>query len=377
MRFSCTQENLNAGLHAVSHIASKSTTLPILSNVLISAKGGAIVLTTTNLEMGVSCTVRGKVEDEGVFTVQSKLLADFVHLLGSGKVDVQLTDDVIEVRGERSHTKMKGNHADEFPVIPQIRKQNGYSMAAQDLVNALSQVAFAASISESRPEISGVYCHFQEKTLTLAATDSYRLAEKVIAIENKGGNEREVILPARTVAELGRILSGPAGKEDAAVVEIYFEDNQVVCTCGDVELVSRIIEGQYPNYAQIIPVTRATRITADTAALIAAVRTAALFSRTGIFDITLELKQGGCTVRATNANLGENTSQFEAAVDGADVSIVLNYRYLLDGLQNVGTAQIQFDLTDASTATILRPAGGDEARAAAGSYTYLIMPIRQ
>src|SRR4030042_468099 len=200
MKITCTQENLNKGLSIVSHIASKSTSLPILNNVLIKAEKGVINLITTNLEMGISCLVRGKIEKDGVYTVGSKLLNDYIGLLPNEKIELGLKDDFLEIKATKQETKIKGNSAEEFPLIPQVEKKNPYICRVEDLIGAFSQVLFAVSVSETRPEISGIYLNFSNGILTLTATDSYRLAEKKIKVKEKAKEEKEVIVPARTIS---------------------------------------------------------------------------------------------------------------------------------------------------------------------------------
>jgi len=387
MKITCTQENLNQGLGFVSHIASKNTSLPILSNVLIKAEKGSLSLTTTNLEMGINCLVRGKIDKDGSYTVSSKLFNDYVSLLPNQKIEIELKDDFLEIKCEDQDTKIKGNSAEEFPLIPQVEKKNPYTCKISDLLNALSQVIFAVSISETRPEISGIYFNFSDNLLTLTATDSYRLAEKKIKLKEKGKEAKEVIIPARTIMELFRILSGLVGAGETTAeegnnnkLEIYFEDNQVLFVVNNVELVSRIIEGQYPNYKQIIPTSHKTRAIIGVADFIKAVKTAALFSRTGIYDINLEFKAGKFIVSSTNNQLGENKSKLESKIDGEDNKIIVNFRYLLDGLQNIDSSDVIFEMTDINNPCLLKPAESlDEKKQAieAEDYLYIVMPIKQ
>lgn len=387
MKITCTQENLNQGLGFVSHIASKNTSLPILSNVLIKAEKGSLSLTTTNLEMGINCLVRGKIDKDGSYTVSSKLFNDYVSLLPNQKIEIELKDDFLEIKCEDQDTKIKGNSAEEFPLIPQVEKKNPYTCKISDLLNALSQVIFAVSISETRPEISGIYFNFSDNLLTLTATDSYRLAEKKIKLKEKGKEAKEVIIPARTIMELFRILSGLVGAGETTAeegnnnkLEIYFEDNQVLFVVNNVELVSRIIEGQYPNYKQIIPTSHKTRAIIGVADFIKAVKTAALFSRTGIYDINLEFKAGKFIVSSTNNQLGENKSKLESKIDGEDNKIIVNFRYLLDGLQNIDSSDVIFEMIDLNNPCLLRPVESlDEKKEAIASedYLYIVMPIKQ
>ncbi|MBD3359432.1 MAG: DNA polymerase III subunit beta [Candidatus Buchananbacteria bacterium] len=387
MKITCTQENLNQGLNIVSHIASKNTSLPILNNVLIKAEKGILNLTTTNLEIGINCQIRGKIEKDGSYTVHSKLINDYVNLLPNQKVLLEQKDDNLEIKTEQQETKIKGNSPEEFPLIPQVTRSEVYSCKINEILKAFSQVLLAVSVSETRPEISGVYFNFKEDLLTLATTDSYRLAEKKIKLKEKVKTEKEVIIPAKTIQELFRILSNLTGQnervsdeESNSGLEIYFEDNQVLFVFDNVELVSRIIEGQYPNYQQIIPSDYKTKAIVNINDLIKATKTAALFSRTGIYDINLELDKNGVTVSSTNNQLGENRSKVESIVTGEDNKIIINYRYLLDGLQNIDASQLIFEMSDESNPCVIKPAESlpeGEEPIASEDYLYIIMPIKQ
>jgi DNA polymerase-3 subunit beta len=387
MKLTCTQENLKRGLNIVSHISSKNTSLPILSNVMIRAEKGILNLITTNLEMGIKCQVRAKIFKDGSYTANSKLLADFIGLLPNEKIDMELKDDVLEVWTENQETKMKGDSAEEFPLIPQVEKKTAYVCKIEDLLKAFTQVLFAVSVSETRPEISGVYFNFNNKELTVAATDSYRLAEKKIKLQSEAKEEKEVIIPARTIQELFRILSSISGlgvdeenPGDLDKIEIYFEENQVLFVFNGVELVSRIIEGQYPNYKQIIPTNYKTKAVVNIAEYVKAVKTASLFSRSGIYDVNIELKDGKLTVSSTNNQLGESKSKVGGKIEGDDNKVVINFRYLLDGLQNIDSTDVIFEMTDAANPCVLKPAESlDEKNEAiaAQDYLYIIMPIKQ
>ncbi|MDD2807243.1 MAG: DNA polymerase III subunit beta [Patescibacteria group bacterium] len=382
MKISCTQENLNQGLFVVSHLASKNSALPILNNILIKAQENSIKLSATNLEIGVTCEIRGKVEMEGDFTVQSKLLADYVNLLPKERIDLLVTDQdgqnpLLNIECKNYSTKINGQGATEFPLIPQISRVHSYSVDSQALRQAISQVIFAVSISETRPEINGVMFSLSPSELILAATDGYRLAEKTIKLDGKSkGGDQQVIVPTRTLQELQRILGSfkdPAAISDLKNIDIYLAENQVLFSFGGIELISRLVEGQYPDYRQIIPQQSTTKIVLSTADLISAAKTASLFARSGIYDINLSFSstKKEATVGAINNQLGENESTLSADISGSDNDIVVNYRYLLDALQNINSDQVEIKLIDSGSPCALRPAG------ASSDYIYIIMPIRR
>ena len=384
MRIYCTQENLNQGLFVVSHVAAKNTTLPILNNVLIQAFENAIKLSATNLEIGVSCIVRGKVEQEGEFTVQSRLLTDYIGLLPKERVDLSTAsgekenqDLALSVSCKNHKTKIKGQPATDFPLIPQINKKNLYVISSQKLRQAINQVIFAVSVNETRPEISGVLFNFTDHKLVLATTDSYRLAEKSIDLSKKSnGAVQQVIVPTRTLQELQRILGSfkdPAAISEIDEVEIYLAENQILFILGNIELISRLVEGKYPDYQQIIPQQSNTKVILNVSEFINATKTASLFTRSGIYDVSLEFlpSKKEVTISSANNQLGENVSGLSGESSGDNNNIVVNYRYLLDGLQNIDASQVEISVIDGSNPCVLRPVGKDT------DYLYIIMPIKQ
>lgn len=257
MKFVCTQENLTQGLSVVSHITNKSVNLPVLGNVLLKTEGGNLKLSATNLELAVSTIVRGKTEVEGEYTVPAKLLQEYVSLLPQGKVELEVLDEGLHISASGQETVVRGMTAAEFPLIPKLAKSGGIAFKAEDLRHGLSQVVFSVSTSESRPELSGVACWFGgilgKDRVAFVATDSYRLAERILKPKNES-KELKLIAPARAIVEIGRILS--SYKDELGVpedVEWVMTENQLVVSYGNTELVSRLIEGSFPDYQQIIP----------------------------------------------------------------------------------------------------------------------------
>jgi DNA polymerase-3 subunit beta len=389
VKFSCTQENLNQGLAVVSHIAGKNINLPILGNVLIQGGENKVLrFSTTNLEIAVNCIVRGKVEESGDFTVPSRLFADYVALLPKDRVDVAQTDNNVTVACGTYQTKMNGIPASEFPLIPSVDKKSTFSLKAADFRKAVSQVLFAVAPNESRPEISGVLFKFYPDSgdlkLNLAATDSYRLAEKQVQVSKSGSTEIQdpvsVIVPARTVSEIVRILGlykEGIGTEES--LEIGLGESQVVFTYDNVEVISRVIEGRYPDYRQLIPETVETEAVIRKDELQRAVKTASLFSRTGLNDVNVQVNEaeGKLKLSATNSQTGEHAVDLEAAVTGKDNQATLNFKYFLDGIGNMESDSVAVQMVDGNSPVMVRPTGGSEAVAGEPDYLYIVMPIRQ
>jgi DNA polymerase-3 subunit beta len=377
MKISTLQENFKNGLFVVSHIAGKNINLPILNNVMIEAKEKNIRLITTDLEIGIKCLVRGKIEQGGSFTVDSKIISEYISLLPNKKIDIEKKENKLLIKSENYKTNIKGQEADEFPLIPKIDRKTYYKINTDDFKKALSQVIFAVSTNETRIELSGVLFNFNKNKLILAATDSYRLAEKEINIttNTEKTSEKSIIVPAKTLQELIRILSGikeEAISEESKEIQFYISENQILFVIGHIELVSRIIEGQYPDYKQIIPAGSETNSTINRSELIRAVKASAIFSKTGINDINLDFPLGKKKVIVSSASgqTGENTTELDATVNGKDNGLVVNYRYLLDGLNNMDSENVKLEVTNGNTPCVIKPEKEE-------GYLYIIMPIKQ
>lgn len=361
-------------MNLVGHVTTKNINLPILNNILIKAENGNIELISTNLEIGVIHQLRGKIESEGQFTVDSKLITEYVNLLnGSEKVKLEEKDGELKLECGSYKTKIKGEPAKEFPLIPVIPKDAYFGCEINDFKKALNSVIFAVSTSENRVELTGVLFSFLKDKLSLAATDSYRLAESEIKVINKGAKDDiKVIVPAKTAQEFLRILNSIDlnSLESEADVKIYLAENQVLFTVDSVDLISRLINGHYPDYKQIIPTQSQTEILVDRPELIRAVKASALFSKTGINDVTLKFSKNKIIVSAFSGASGESQVEVEANISGGENEITINYRYLIDGLNNIGGDLVRIGILNSNTPCVLKAEKE-------GGYLYIIMPIRQ
>lgn len=376
MRFISLQENLKRGLNIVGHITTKNINLPILNNILIKAEEGNISLVSTNLEIGITHQLRGKVDESGEFTIDSKLITEYVNLLnGDSKVKVEEKEGELRVECGGYKTKIKGESAKEFPLIPVIPKKGNFSCSVSDFRKALGSVIFAVSGNENRVELTGVLFHFIGNKLSLAATDSYRLAERIMTVKSEQiedeNSEYRVIVPAKTAQEFLRILNNWEGAElgDGEDVKIYISENQILFSIDSVELISRLINGQYPDYKQIIPTKSQTEAVIERQELIRAVKAAALFSKTGINDIALKFTKDKVIVSSYSGASGESKIEVDCA-NNLENEITINYRYLLDGLNNIDGPSVRISLLNANTPCMIKPEKGDD-------YLYIVMPIRQ
>ncbi|HOX61065.1 MAG TPA: DNA polymerase III subunit beta [Candidatus Magasanikbacteria bacterium] len=375
MKFICTKENLSHALDLVSGIAAKHTNLPILSNILISVKESRVELIATNLEMAVKVNLRAKVESDGIFTVPSKTLTDYIHLLSNEQIEIELVGNELMVKCGSSETKIKGTVAEEFPLVPEVEEKFAYVVDAQEYKKSLSEVVFAAARNEIRPELSGVYFGFfteRFEGLVVAATDSYRLAEYRTTLD-QGSENIKVIVPSRTVYEMIRILSLSKDIQQAEKnIRLWVSENQIAIRYDNFELTSRLVDGKYPDYAQIIPASFKTDAIFPISVLENKIKAAGLFTTTGVNAVSFSFDPSNHTIKvsSTSTQTGEHVSDMEAEVTGEKNQILLNHRYVLEGLQNMNSETSRFRLNSADSPCLIEPKDG-------GKYLYIVMPIRQ
>lgn len=374
MQIICLQENLKKALNITDRIIGRNLTLPILNNLLLSTETQQLKVSSTNLEIGINCWISGKIIKAGSLTIPAKLLSNLVVNLPNKKIELKVKDNQLILKCENFKAQIKGLKAEEFPIIPQIKNQPIVKLSGYILKTALSQVVEMAAFSESRPEISGVYMKFDVSTnqtgknlIQLAATDSFRLAEKNIQEVNLRLTEnKSIIIPKRTILELIRIL----GEEEKEEVSIVLDENQILFDLNNVQLISRLIDGQYPDYPQIIPKDFQTQLTVNREELIKNIKIASFFSgKTNEVKLIIQPEKSSMTIFAQDIDLGQNRSQLEAKINGRPIEISFNYQYLLDGLNNIFSDKVIFSISKESAKTVIRPVGDT-------SYLYLVMPIK-
>jgi len=374
MKLIALQKNLKQGVFVSSYLTGKNNNLPILNNLMISASDGVIKILATDLEVGVTNVVRGKIEEEGSFTVDAKVFSNYINLLPNQKVELVVKEAELIVESDNYKTKIKGESAEEYPLIPELVNDKYYQVKMSDFKKAISSVLFAVSSDESRLALSGVLFNLEKDKLFLVGTDSYRLAEKSINLKNIGVDEEiKAIIPTKTLQELVRIISGDYSDEKSAdEIKIYINENQIAFKFNSVEIISRLIDEQYPDYKQIIPVNFKTKVTIDKQELIRAVKAAAIFSKTGVNDINLDFlaDKSSLVISATSGQTGESIINLSAKIEGPDNSVTINYKYLIDGLGHIDDDLVIIELIDANAPCLFRPG-------VSGDYTYIIMPIKR
>ncbi len=373
MKVSCLQENLSKGLSIVGRAVSPRSTLPVLGNVLLATDAGRLKLSATNLEVGINCWIGAKVEEEGATTVPARTFADLVNALPPEQVDMELVvrTQTLNLRAGRSEANIKGIDAAEFPIVPDPDENGGISIEPDVLRTAVSQVAFAAATDDSRPILTGVLAKFDETQLTLAAADGFRLSVRTIPLPQPVADPFSIIIPARALTELGRI-SGE--QEEPITITVTPTRNQVLFQLTNIVLVSQLIDGNFPDYRQIIPRDRTTHTVVDTAAFLKACKTALIFARDAAHITRVhvkpgsELSPGHIVVSATSAETGDDVSEFDATIEGEEIEIAFNVKYMIDMLSVVGTPQVALDTTTSSSPGVIRPVGDVD-------YTHVIMPM--
>jgi DNA polymerase-3 subunit beta len=373
MRLTCLQENLNRGLGVVGRAVATRTTLPITNNVLLATDQSRLKLAATNLEMAISCWTGAKVEEEGAITVPARLLTEFVNSLPNDKVSINLPPQTktLELKCARFEARISGVDAKDFPPIPKIEEGIATKVEVEALHQGINQVVFAAATEESRPVLTGIDAEFDGDLLTLAAADGFRLAVYKLPLAAPVDQKTKVIIPARTLAELNRLM---ADQEEPVEITVNPNKSQALFRLKNIELVSQLVQGTFPNYAQLIPQSYNTRVVVDVAAFLRAAKTAAIFARDGSGIVRLvvtpgeEPTPGKMTISARSEEIGDDVGEIDAVVEGEEAKIAFNGKYLIDVLGVLHESQVALETTNPSSPGVIRPVGVD-------NYIHVVMPM--
>lgn len=376
MKIICTQENLNRALNIVGKVVNKNTTLPILNNVLLKTEKNGLKLSATNLELGVDYWIGGKIEKDGEITIPTKLFSNFISNLPGENVEIKTREDMVNIKCDGYKTNIKGIDAKEYPLTPKLEIEYLFRIKSDVFKKALSQVLPSVSLSESRMEITGVFMDFsgiEEGKVVLVATDSYRLAQKTLEISKNDINKdtlkvlsniRSVIIPKNAAQELARDLGD--GDE---VLEVVVTESQILFGFGHASILSRLIEGKYPDYKQVIPEKFLASAVMDLNNISHAVRIASFFSSASNNSVKFKLVQNSKVEISSEANdLGNNNSRIDADVKGEELEVIYNYKYLMDGLNSIN-GNVVLDANNENAPSVLRSDSDN-------SFIYIIMPIR-
>ena len=375
MKISCLQENLAKGLAIVGRAVATRSTLPVLSNILLQSDEGRLRLAATNLEIGINCWIGARVTEEGSITMPARLLTEFVNSLPTGQIDMELSErtQTLNLKCARFEANIKGIEASEFPDVPtaqSIGTGQSLHLKADVFRRMIDQTAFAAATDESRPILTGVLTQFHQGALILAAADGFRLAVASADVGTDLDQSVGVVIPARALAELSRI-SGE--QQDPIELIIPSSRSQIVFHLTNIELVSQLIEGSFPDYKQIVPKGYSSRTVVSTQELLKAVKVAFLFARDAANIIRVKIVPGGeltpgqVIITGNSAELGDDVSELDASIEGDEIEIAFNARYLIDALAVMGTEKSALETSTPSSPGVLRPVSGDD-------YLCVVMP---
>jgi len=362
MKVTVTQENLNRALAAVSRVASSKTSLPILSNILIRTENNRLLVAATNLEIASVYSIGAKVEKEGSITVPARLVSEFVNNLPKDNVILKVDGSKLAVGSGNYKSTINGVLSDEFPTLPSITPIHTIVLPSALLKQAISQTIVTASHDDTRPVLTGVLCHSHAGKLYFAATDGYRLAERELA---KTDDTIKALIPASTLQEVARVIP-----DDIEEVTLLFDEAQVRFLAGDVEITSRLIDGNFPDYQQLIPKSTEITATVQTNELVRITKIASLFARESGGSVTLHTNttDKSISIHSVASQLGENTSEAGAEVNG-EGSVTLNSRYLLEALSCVESPTITFGFSGKLAPCVIRPVGD-------ATYQHIVMPLK-
>lgn len=362
MKITVNQKNLKKALLLVEKVVSKNNSLPILNNILLKTENGRLKVSATNLEIGVNYIIGAKIEEVGQIAVPARIISDFIGNMVDDKVLLTTKNNILNINSDRYKTQILGFDAKDFPIIPKIKSKPLAIIPIKLIRNSLVTVLDSVAVSETRPELAGVLMDFNDDKIVFAATDSFRLTEK--SVDFKNIQKQTFIIPRNTVIELIRIV----GEIEGDLV-FNVSDNQISFSNDDFEMISRIIDGNYPDYKKIIPEKFVSKVLVKKDELDKTIRVAGLFS-TNISDIKINCSEGKLVILAKNSDKGEIETVIDATLKNDPFEVSLNFHYLLDGLKILNTEKVIIEFTGPGSPLIIRP--NDDKK----DVIYLIMPLR-
>lgn len=353
MKFTCLQENLSKGLGTVTRAIPTKSLLPILSNVLISAENGQIKLCATNTETTIITHIGASIQEEGAITVPARLIREFVSTLSPSTLEGELKGLVLHLSSVKTKSRFNGISADDYPNLPTFPADVEYlELDPKVFTQAVSAVAFAAATDEARPMFTGIYLNYSEGTLTVASSDGYRLSEKILNLKSKV-EPFTAIIPAKTLLEISKIFST---SDEPVKFLLIKEDNMVIFEAEDTLVASNILNGEYPNYKKIIPEEHVLTAEFDSSDLAEAVKLTNIFSTEDSRAVKLKFNPNGFIyIASSDEQTGEHESQVPAEIEGEEMEIAFNSKYLLDLLNNVKSERISFKAKGNNTPCLFIP----------------------
>jgi DNA polymerase-3 subunit beta len=373
MRVSCLQENLSRGLGVVGRAVATRTTLPITQNVLLTTDESRLKLSATNLEIAISTWLGAQIEEEGAITIPARLLTEFVNSLPPERIDIELTPQPkgLHLSCARFEAHINGTDADDFPPIPSIESGIISRIDPQMLKKAISRVAFAAATEDSRPVLTGVKVEIEGDDFTFASADGFRLAVFKGKLAEPVAEDLSFIIPARTLLEVNRLIGNQA---DIVEFTVTPSKSQALFKLDNVEIVSQLIQGAFPNYSQLIPQDSTTRAVVSRDHFLRATRSASIFARDGSGIVRLQMSSeesngpGHLYISSRAEEIGDNRGEIDARIEGDDSKIAFNSKYLTEALDVLSSSEVVLETTSPSSPGVLKPMGEDD-------YVHVVMPM--
>jgi len=372
MKIEVLKENLKNSLSVVEKIVGKNLSLPILDNVLINTEDNFLNLNSTNLETAIKIWVLAKIVKPGRAVVPAKFLSSFVSSLPNDKIILEQRGQGLHIECKNYKTDVQGFNPEDFPIIPEFKDAQVIEIDNKKLCQGLSQIVDIASISQSRPEISGIYFNFFKNSVRIAATDSFRLAEKNITLDVAVKKDFSLIIPQKPAKEIINILAEKDGKTKIYILpnQVMFEFLMKEFSHPEVQIISRLIEGEYPNYQEIIPTKFKTEVVLKRDEFLDQIKTASLFSgKLSEVKIKINPNKKEVEIFAQDPEIGQNQSSISASCQGEPMEISFNHKFLTDGLARIKSSEVSFSISSQEGACLIKPVGDV-------SYTYVVMPIR-
>jgi len=365
MKFSCIKPDLEHLVGIAERFCGRNSTMPILGHILLEAQDSTLTVTATNLEHAVQLWLPARVPKPGRVSVPAKILSFFLQSLGDDKIEAEAERGNLHLHTPSRDGRVNGSNPEEFPLIPKIKKTDSFKVGTGALSRALGRILPAVSVSEFKPELGGVFFRAGKDNLTLCATDTFRLAECTLPLarERLGQQPVSFILPQRPAQELTRILE--QGPEDAS---FSVGENQILIEIGSGSVVSRLIEGNFPEYRTIIPAEFSTSSYLEREDLVRGVRASSIFA-SKMQEVKIGLGSGQVEISSSNPEVGEYHTKCPASLNGREITMNFNWRYLLDGLQSMEDEQIFFGCNQESSPALFRNKSHT-------NFAYVVMPIR-
>jgi DNA polymerase-3 subunit beta len=367
MKFTITREKLHEGLQAVAASVPSKTTLPVLANILVEASKDGLKLSGTDLDISVSTTIPASVDQEGATTLPARKLVEIVKELPNAAIRMTSSGEQrATIECGKSKFKLLGLSRDEFPAFPTVKFEGGWKVPAKDLQKLIGHVAFAASTEESRPILNGVLWELRSDRMRMVATNGHRLARMDVPTTGQGGGQADLIIPPKALEQIRRLFGGDEE------IEIAKSDNHLGFRSTTTQVYTRLIEGPYPNYEQVIPRENDKSLTADKAALAAALRRMSIVASDQTHRIRMAFTNGACKLSVQTPDLGEAQEELSVAYEGDSLEIGFNAAYMLEILKYMPTDEVRMTFKAPERAATCEPVGWDDP----ASFMTLVMPLR-